>query len=291
MSRVLVTDTTPISYIDRRQLLRSQQPEKRFRASQQALQNASTTLYVGNLGYHTREVQVAAHFQPYGVIREVAMGLSAAPAPLPSDTASGRTPWDLYAPCGFCFVVFESRDAAVAAQQALHKSLLDDRIIHVGWDVGLLPAEPCIAAVVRSSLDLVEAAYSRRWGRGCHGGQVVDSLRQNHDEGRGGLGVLRKASLGLCGMTGDQKDSYLDVEAEAQAKRRSTRWEAFFSGKTAEEKRNLWNAYHGLESEGEESHYYWVEGPKKKRRRNEGNTRFQKAWNGSAQAVVRSRRE
>lgn len=150
-------------------------------------------------------------------------------------------------PCGFCFVVFESRHAAVAARAALDRTLLDDRLVHVDWDVGFQPAEidissttgsansPPLTAVytehsttsaspqqgepptpTQAQLPHEEAnrgrgsgataaavvkkgmpvdPLSRRWGRGANGKQVVDGVRPNMDEGRGGLGTLRQAAV------------------------------------------------------------------------------------------------
>ncbi|CCW67965.1 unnamed protein product [Phytomonas sp. Hart1] len=161
MSSLLVDSTPFMAYVDRRELLRSLLPENEFRAHRQVCLNHSTTVYVGNLSFYTSESQLLAHFRPFGAIRDILMGLS--------DTT--RTP------CGFCLVVFEAQAAAAMAVQGLHGTLLDDRVISVGWDVG--------------------CDESRRWGRGAHGGQVVDGVRQNLDEGRGGLGALRRDALGV----------------------------------------------------------------------------------------------
>lgn len=276
MSRFLVHRTAPITYIDRRQLLRSLQTEEVFRISQQALQDRSCTLYVGNLSYFTREAQIAAHFAPYGHIREILVGLrdqelasfssssswwgtkkgsssdpSGRTLPEPSSSSSPGCS-SVVSPCGFCFVIYETRAAALAAWQALHLSLLDDRMISVGWDVGLdapfrqpssstrlpsrgadvttttttttstaavgaetgavaflgVPSPSPIIPLAAGTVNIAEEVLSRRWGRGVNGGQVVDNIRQTHDEGRGGLGGLRKAAA-LSGM----RDILLDMEA------------------------------------------------------------------------------
>lgn len=293
MSRLCVRDTTPITYIDRRQLLRSQQSESVFRAAQQSLQDRSCTLYVGNLSLFTRETQIWAHFAPFGHVRDVVMGLSdgrgstagiigssssiimASPR---SDDRTTEVEVEVKAPCGFCFVVFEERSAAVAAQHALHKSLLDDRMIHVGWDVGLatvVAPQQAATAVSRGSpdavaaADAVTAALSRRWGRGAHGGQVVDSVRQNLDDGRGGLGVLRKASLGLtidssssaaAGAAVASSESMPITQMVAAATLRRRHGAAAGSVVL----RALWNACNALEGEGLDMSYYWVEGKPRK---------------------------
>ncbi|EPY37241.1 nuclear cap-binding protein subunit 2, partial [Strigomonas culicis] len=161
MSHVLLDDRPRMDYVDRRELLCSQLTEDAFRARRQPLLDRSTTVYVGNLAFHTSEAQVRASFLPCGPIRDVVMGLNE----------------QTHTPCGFCFVVYERREAAALAVRALSGALLDDRVLRVSWDVG--------------------ADHTRRWGRGAHGGQVVDSVRQNLDEGRGGLGALRRGELGL----------------------------------------------------------------------------------------------
>ncbi|CCW61740.1 unnamed protein product [Phytomonas sp. EM1] len=161
MSSILVDATPFMAYVDRRELLKSLRSESEFRAHRQVCLNHSTTVYVGNLSFYTSEQQLMEHFRPCGAIRDIVMGLS----------ESSRTP------CGFCFIVFEAQAAAAMAVQVLHGTLLDDRVISVGWDVG--------------------CDESRRWGRGAHGGQVVDGVRQNLDEGRGGLGALRRDALGV----------------------------------------------------------------------------------------------
>ncbi|KAG8345221.1 putative RNA recognition motif (a k a RRM RBD or RNP domain) [Trypanosoma vivax] len=165
-----IVDVTPrMAYVDRQELLRSLLSEKEFVLRRQQQLNKSTTVYVGNLSFYTTEEQIWVHFSSCGHIRDLVMGLSEAT----------RTP------CGFCFVVFEQQSAAMSAVSDLHETLLDDRIITVSWDVG--------------------CDHSRRWGRGAYGGQVVDGVRQNLDEGRGGLGVLRREELGIAAAVAEEE--------------------------------------------------------------------------------------
>ncbi|KAK7200653.1 nuclear cap binding protein [Novymonas esmeraldas] len=165
MSDDLVDAVPRMRYVDRHELLRSLLTSEEFQGRRQEQLDHSTTVYVGNLSFYTAEEQVHAHFSPCGRIRDVVMGLNEATR----------------CPCGFCFVVFETQAAAVLAVQGLDGSLLDDRVVSVSWDVG------CDA--------------SRRWGRGAHGGQVVDGVRQNLDDGRGGLGALRRDAIGVAAST------------------------------------------------------------------------------------------
>lgn len=159
-------DVTPrMAYVDRRALLRSQVSEDTFLASRQKQLNTSCTVYVGNLSFYTTEPQIEEHFASCGHIREIIRGLN----------SNDRTP------IGFSFVVFETHQGAFNAVRDLHRSMLDDRLISVAWDVG---ADP-----------------SRRWGRSIEGGQVIDWLRPNIDDGRGGLGGLRRGAVAAKAST------------------------------------------------------------------------------------------
>jgi nuclear cap-binding protein subunit 2 len=184
MSSYLVDSVPRMQYVDRHELLRSLLTTGEFQERRQEQLNDSTTVYVGNLSFYTTEDQLYTHFSPCGHIRDIVMGLN--------ETTR--------CPCGFCFIVFESQAAAVMAVQGLHGSLLDDRVVSVSWDVG------CDA--------------SRRWGRGAHGGQVVDGVRQNLDEGRGGLGALRRDALGVAASTAE-KELVAYEWVSAPAKRRA----------------------------------------------------------------------
>ncbi|KAH9580027.1 RNA recognition motif domain [Trypanosoma melophagium] len=169
MAEYLVDTTPRMAYVDRHELLRSLLPEKEFVVRRQEQLNKSTTVYVGNLSFYTTEEQIWEYFTTCGHVRDVVVGLSEVT----------RTP------CGFCFVVYEQQCAALSAVTDLHGTLLDDRIITVSWDVG--------------------CDESRRWGRGAQGGQVVDVLRQNLDNGRGGLGALRRDELGIRALLEEQE--------------------------------------------------------------------------------------
>lgn len=161
MSINLVDAGPHMEYVDRHELLRSLLTTEAFQERRQEQLCYSTTVYVGNLSFYTTEEQLSDLFGCCGHIRDIVMGLNEG----------------TQCPCGFCFIVFESQRAAVQAVEMLHGALLDDRVISVSWDVG--------------------CDGSRRWGRGAHGGQVVDGVRQNLDDGRGGLGALRRDALGV----------------------------------------------------------------------------------------------
>ncbi|KAK6031153.1 hypothetical protein OSTOST_02700 [Ostertagia ostertagi] len=116
----------------------------------------STTVYVGNLSFYTSEDQLYELFMRAGDVRRVIMGLD----------RFKKTP------CGFCFVVYYTRDEAENAVRFLNRTILDGRTIRVDFDTGFVEG--------------------RQYGRGKHGGQVRDEYRENFDRGRGGYGRDRK---------------------------------------------------------------------------------------------------
>ncbi|CAD6196000.1 unnamed protein product [Caenorhabditis auriculariae] len=131
----------------------SQYRDQRFQGSmrdQEVALRTSTTLYIGNLSYYTKEDQVYELFGRAGDVRRVIMGLD----------RFKKTP------CGFCFVEYYTREDAEVALQCITNTRLDDRIIRCDWDAGFLEG--------------------RQYGRGKHGGQVRDEYRKDFDPERGG---------------------------------------------------------------------------------------------------------
>lgn len=192
MSEYLIDLTPRSAYVDRKMCLRKFMTEDEFVASRQPELNTSRTVYVGNLAFYTTEEQIETHFSTCGLIESIFMGLS----------SQSRTP------CGFCFVVFESAEGALAAVQDLHKTLLDDNMISVTWDVGLGDA-------------------TRRWGRGISG-QVIDEKRPTVDDRRGGLGGMRREANGIAATIFDKDLVVYDwvappVVARAVDDRKATR--------------------------------------------------------------------
>jgi nuclear cap-binding protein subunit 2 len=101
----------------------------------------SSTLYVGNLSFHTRAVQIWSHFSVVGRVQNVILGLD----------RFKKTP------CGFCFVEYHDRKHALAAVSELTGTKLDGKVIRVELDAGFIPG--------------------RQFGRGASGGQVRDDRR------------------------------------------------------------------------------------------------------------------
>lgn len=121
----------------------------------------STTLYVGNLSFYTREEQIFDLFSRVGEVKRIIMGLD----------RFRKTP------CGFCFVEYFTRTDAEKSVHFISGTKLDERTIRVDYDVGY--------------------SAGRQYGRGRSGGQVRDEYRNDYDPGRGGFG---KAMSGMGGM-------------------------------------------------------------------------------------------
>ncbi|XP_074315989.1 nuclear cap-binding protein subunit 2-like [Silene latifolia] len=136
--------------------------DRRFPGNQeefeQALKN-SITVYVGNMSFYTTEEQVYELFSRVGEIKKITMGLD----------KNSKTP------CGFCFILYYSREDAEDAVKYISGTILDDRPIRVDFDWGF--------------------QEGRQWGRGRSGGQVRDEYRTDYDPGRGGYGKLVQREL------------------------------------------------------------------------------------------------
>ncbi|KAK7090272.1 nuclear cap-binding protein subunit 2-like [Littorina saxatilis] len=135
----------------------SQYRDQHFKGSRHDQEKAllkSTTLYIGNLSYHTTEEQIHELFGRAGDVKRIIMGLDKV----------RKTP------CGFCFVEYYTRLDAENALRYINGTRLDDRIVRTDWDAGF--------------------KEGRQFGRGKSGGQVRDEYRTDYDEGRGGYGKL-----------------------------------------------------------------------------------------------------
>ncbi|XP_068665527.1 nuclear cap-binding protein subunit 2-like [Aristolochia californica] len=136
--------------------------DRRFPGTQEEFEHAlqtSTTVYVGNMSFYTTEEQVYELFFRAGEIKKMIMGLD----------KNTKTP------CGFCFVIYYSRDDAEDGVKYISGTILDDRPIRVDFDWGF--------------------QEGRQWGRGRSGGQVRDEYRTDYDPGRGGYGKLVQREL------------------------------------------------------------------------------------------------
>ncbi|KAG5548061.1 hypothetical protein RHGRI_013678 [Rhododendron griersonianum] len=122
--------------------------DRRFPGTQEEFEHAlhtATTVYVGNMSFYTTEEQVYELFSRAGEIKKIIMGLD----------KNTKTP------CGFCFVLYYSREDAEDAVKYISGTILDDRPIRVDFDWGFQDG--------------------RQWGRGRSGGQVRDEYRTDYD--------------------------------------------------------------------------------------------------------------
>ncbi|XP_022762515.1 nuclear cap-binding protein subunit 2-like [Durio zibethinus] len=136
--------------------------DRRFNGTQEDFEQAlltSTTVYIGNMSFYTTEEQVYELFSRAGEIKKIIMGLD----------KNSKTP------CGFCFVLYYSREDTEDAVKYISGTILDDRPIRVDFDWGFVEG--------------------RQWGRGRSGGQVRDEYRTDYDPGRGGYGKLVQREL------------------------------------------------------------------------------------------------
>ncbi|KAK4749801.1 hypothetical protein SAY87_027250 [Trapa incisa] len=136
--------------------------DRRFSGTQEEFEQAllsSTTVYVGNMSFYTTEEQVYELFSRAGEIKKIIMGLD----------KQSKTP------CGFCFVLYYSREDTEDAVKYVSGTILDDRPVRVDFDWGFKDG--------------------RQWGRGKSGGQVRDEYRTDYDPGRGGYGKLVQKEL------------------------------------------------------------------------------------------------
>ncbi|KAF9663153.1 hypothetical protein SADUNF_Sadunf17G0008800 [Salix dunnii] len=114
--------------------------DRRFPGNQEEFEQAlhtSTTVYIGNMSFYTTEEQVYELFSRAGEIKKIIMGLD----------KNSKTP------CGFCFVLYYSREDTEDAVKFISGTILDDRPIRVDFDWGF--------------------QEGRQWGRGRSGGQTM----------------------------------------------------------------------------------------------------------------------
>ncbi|KAK6241723.1 hypothetical protein SCA6_007112 [Theobroma cacao] len=139
--------------------------DRKFSGTQEEFEQAllnSTTVYIGNMSFYTTEEQVYELFSRAGEIKKIIMGLD----------KNSKTP------CGFCFVLYYSREDTEDAVKYISGTILDDRPIRVDFDWGFVEG--------------------RQWGRGRSGGQVssfvVPAILLVSDQ----MHILRKTRIVLA---------------------------------------------------------------------------------------------
>ncbi|XP_073314927.1 uncharacterized protein [Primulina huaijiensis] len=152
--------------------------DRRFSGTQEEFEEvllSSTTVYVGNMSFYTTEEQVYELFTRAGEIKKIVMGLD----------KNSKTP------CGFCFVVYYSRDDTEDCVKYISGTILDDRPIRVDFDWGF--------------------QEGRQWGRGRSGGQLVDMVETII---RGDLTAM--AEITLVNDTGKMTTGFQSSQREGQ---------------------------------------------------------------------------
>lgn len=104
----------------------------------------SSTVYVGNLSFYTNQGAIKEIFSRAGNVRDIIMGID----------NDGN-------PCGFCFVVYETKKEAELSVEYVSKTRLGGRIIRVDMDPGF--------------------KEGREKGRGSSGQQRRDDFRTRDD--------------------------------------------------------------------------------------------------------------
>ena len=137
--------------------------------------SSTTTLYVGNLAFTTREETVHHLFSLCGRIQSLYMGLNA----------------QTHVPCGFCFIRFHTAEAAQRARWMINGMKVDGRVCGVDFDQ--------------------EFREGRQWGRGKTGGQIRDDHRSSYDEGRGGWGTRERLKQQMRRMQEQQVTQFESI--------------------------------------------------------------------------------
>ena len=78
----------------------------------------TSTVYVGNLAFHTSEEQIHELFSSCGPLRRIVMGLDR----------------NALTPCGFCFVEYCTRSGAEDCVKYLCGTTLDERVVRIDFD-------------------------------------------------------------------------------------------------------------------------------------------------------------
>ena len=147
----------------------------------------SSTLYIGNLSFTTREEQLLStfHLPTLAFPTSLHMGLN-------SLTKQ---------PCGFAFVAFATAQQAQTTRAVLHTLAVDERTVGIDMDQRFKPG--------------------REWGRGKSGGQIRDEVRQGWDKGRGGWGARERRQQQMREMKEQQKSTFKRMgEGEEQQEQR-----------------------------------------------------------------------
>lgn len=147
----------------------------------------STTLYIGNLSFTTREEQLLST-------------LSLPTLHYPATLHMGLNSLTKQ-PCGFAFLAFSTSQQAHTTRAVMHGLQVDERTVGVDLDQRF--------------------KAGREWGRGKSGGQIRDEVRQGWDKGRGGWGARERRQQQMREMKEQQKSTFKRMgEGEEQQEQR-----------------------------------------------------------------------
>ena len=167
---------------------------------QVAALRGSRWLYVGNLSFHTTDMQVRELFSRVGPVNSVIMG------------QNNKT----NTPCGFCFVEYATNRHALESVAVLSGTTLDDRVIRVELDFGYM--------------------NGRHFGRGQSGGQVRDD-RIAFDPGRSWL-IDTKYGSGDSGTEPDGERGSQSSSLTGGGEKRGRSRREYDEDQTAEEEKD-----------------------------------------------------
>ena len=108
----------------------------------------TSTIYVGNLNFQTKEETIYSVFADCGPINRVIMGVNK----------------KTHEPCGFCFVEFFDRQSALNAVNPNNRFIIDNNQVRADLDRGF--------------------DEGRQYGRGASGGQIRDEAKRRYDPSR-----------------------------------------------------------------------------------------------------------
>ena len=146
----------------------------------------SSTLYIGNLSFTTREEQLLAAFHLPTLAYPISLHMG-----LNSLTKQ---------PCGFAFVCFATPQQAQVTRAVLHTLQVDERTVGIDMDQRF--------------------KAGREWGRGKSGGQIRDEVRQGWDKGRGGWGARERRQQQMREMKEQQKSTFKTMGGDGREEQR-----------------------------------------------------------------------
>ncbi|KAK6198823.1 uncharacterized protein RJT21DRAFT_676 [Scheffersomyces amazonensis] len=163
----------------------------------------SQTIYVGNLSHFTTEEQIHELFSKCGSIDRIIMGLDR----------------NKLTPCGFCFVIYKTKDGSLNAMKFLSKTVLDGQSLAIDLDPGFIEGRQFGRGIFGGQASQEAAAAGENGGRGGYRGRGFrGGFRGRGGRGRGFRGGYRGHRGGFRGHRGGfrgEGSSYIPSEQSA----------------------------------------------------------------------------